>query len=75
MSLPEKFKTRIIRLLGKDEADKLFCAIEKGGAIRAFRVNGIKTDVASFEASDASIERSPLDFPHGAYVTHEEFPR
>lgn len=74
MTLPEKFKERMISLLGADESERLFRSIEDSGAVKAFRVNKIKTDVASFEASDPQIDRQKVDFPPEAYLTREEFP-
>ena len=72
--LPEKFKERMIDLLGADEAASLFSAIEGKNAVKAFRVNRIKTDVESFEASDPQIDRRKVDFPPDAYITREEYP-
>jgi NOL1/NOP2/sun family putative RNA methylase len=72
--LPEKFKQRMTDLLGADEAASLFSAIEEKDAVKAFRVNRIKTDVESFEASDPQIDRRKVNFPPDAYVTREEFP-
>lgn len=72
--LPEKFKRRMRDLLGADEAANLFSAIEETDAVKAFRINRIKTDVESFEASDPQIDRRKVDFPPDAYITGEEFP-
>lgn len=74
MKLPERFIERTVTLLGEDEAQKLISAIEKKDAVKAFRVNRIKTDVESFEASDPQIDRRKVDFPPEAYITREEFP-
>ncbi|MGM9644669.1 MAG: HAD-IA family hydrolase [Eubacteriales bacterium] len=72
--LPEKFKRRMIDLLGADEAASLFSAIEEKDAVKAFRVNRIKIDVESFEAANPQIDRRKVDFPPDAYLTGEEFP-
>ena len=72
--LPEKFKERMRKVLGEDEAASLFSAIEEKNAVKAFRVNRIKTDVESFEASDPQIDRRKVDFPPDAYITREEYP-
>lgn len=74
MNLPERFIERTVTLLGENEAQKLISAIEKMEAVKAFRVNSIKTDVESFEASDPQIDRRKVNFPPDAYVTGEEFP-
>ena len=74
MNLPERFKERTAALIGADEANKLFEAIESGDAVKAFRVNGIKTTVADFEAAEPRIERTKVKFPPNAYITAEEFP-
>ena len=72
--LPKNFKRRMIDLLGADEAASLFSAIEEREAVKAFRVNRIKTDTESFEASNPQIDRRKVDFPPDAYITREEFP-
>ena len=74
MTLPERFKERTVSLLGADEAEALFRAIEGGEAVRAFRVNGIKSGVGEFEASEPLIDRTKAVFPRDAYITREEFP-
>ena len=74
MNIPESFKKRMIYILGEDEAEKLFFSIEHENAIKAFRVNGIKTDVDEFEESRPSIDRRKADFPPDAYITREEYP-
>ncbi len=74
MMLPERFKERTAALLGSAEAEALFRAIESGEAVKAFRVNEIKTDISDFEASDPRIEREKAAFPPNAYVTRESFP-
>ncbi len=74
MTLPEKFKERMTAMLGKTEAEKLFYAICEKEAVKAFRVNKIKTDVDSFERSNPKIDRKKTAFPPDAYITHEEFP-
>ncbi len=74
MTLPKEFKDRMTRLLGEGEACELFSAIEREDAVRAFRVNDIKTDICSFESADPEIERRAADFPRGAYLTEEKFP-
>jgi 16S rRNA C967 or C1407 C5-methylase (RsmB/RsmF family) len=74
MTLPERFKERTAAILGSDEANKLFCAIESGEAVKAFRVNGIKTNETSFEASEPQIDRKKAEFPPDAYLTREEYP-
>ena len=72
--LPERFKERTVALLGADEAEKLFSAIEGGEAIKAFRVNEIKSDIDGFESGKPRIDRKKVDFPCDAYITCEEFP-
>lgn len=74
MTLPERFKERTAALLGTDEAEKLFRAIEGGEAVKAFRVNKIKTDIDGFETSNPRIDRKKVDFPPDAYLTKEDFP-
>ncbi len=74
MKLPESFKERMISILGGDEAERLFYAIEEEEAVKAFRVNRIKTDMDSFEAREARIDRKKADYPPEAYITREEFP-
>ena len=74
MTLPERFKERTAALLGSDEAEKLFRAIEGGEAVKAFRVNKIKTDIDGFETSNPRIDRKKVDFPPDAYLTKEDFP-
>ena len=74
MSLPERFKDRMVAILGREEAEALFSAIENKAAVKAFRVNGIKADVESFEASCPKIDREKIAFPPDAYITREEFP-
>ena len=72
--LPEKFKERMIAILGEEGARPLFYAIENREPIKAFRVNGIKTDADSFERSCPRIDRERVDFPPNAYITREPFP-
>ncbi len=74
MKLPEKFKERMTALLGEVEAEKLFFAICEQDAVKAFRVNKIKTDVDSFERYAPQINRERVDFPLDAYLTREEYP-
>ncbi len=71
--LPEKFKERMAALLG-DEGKAFFDEIEKGAAVRSFRVNRIKISPDEFEATSPVIDRRAMDFPMGAYYTEEEFP-
>ncbi len=73
MMLPELFKERMKGIL-KSDADELFEAIEESEAVRAFRVNSIKTAQDSFEASSPEIQREKVSFPKGAYITTEEYP-
>ena len=72
--LPERFKERTTALLGAGEAERLFSAIEGGEAVKAFRVNSVKTDIETFERGNPSIDRKKVDFPCDAYVTREEYP-
>ncbi|MBQ8409842.1 MAG: NOL1/NOP2/sun family putative RNA methylase [Clostridia bacterium] len=72
--LPERFKERMIALLGEEEAGALFRSIENVDPIKAFRVNGIKTDVDSFEQALPEIDREKVKFPPNAYITREAFP-
>ena len=72
--LPEKFKERMTRLLGEDESKRLFDAIETRDAVRAFRINGIKTDEERFEVCNGIGDKTKVSFPSNAYVTREEFP-
>ena len=74
MRLPDKFKERMLSLIGKEEAERLFAAIEDSHAVKAFRINPIKTDVESFEGAMPRIDRKKVDFPPNAYLTEEEFP-
>lgn len=74
MMLPERFKERTVALLGAEESEKLFSAIEGGEAVKAFRVNMIKTDLDGFEAGMPKIDRQKVAFPCDAYITREEFP-
>lgn len=74
MNIPENFKRRMIDILGEEEAEKLFYSIENEDAVKAFRVNRIKTDIDTFEASEPAIDRKKADFPPDAYITREEYP-
>ncbi len=74
MNLPEEFKTRMMTLLGKAEALKLLSSIENKDAVKAFRLNKIKTDAHKFESTEVQIDRRKADFPPDAYITREEFP-
>ena len=74
MNIPESFKKRMIDILGADEAEKLFFSIENEDAVKAFRVNSIKTDIETFEASECQIDREMAEFPPDAYITREEYP-
>ncbi len=74
MILPERFKERMISLIGEGEAQELFWSIEDEDAVRAFRVNRIKTDIDSFERYCPSIDRRRAEFPPDAYITREEYP-
>ena len=74
MNIPESFKKRMINILGADEAGKLFFSIENEDAVKAFRVNRIKTDIEQFEAGQPQIDRQKADFPPDAYITREEYP-
>lgn len=71
--LPIEFKDRIAAIIGADEAMRLIESIEKSDSVKAFRVNGIKTNIATFEQGD-QIDRRRVDFPPHAYLTNEEFP-
>ncbi len=64
----------MINILGEDEAERLFFSIENGNAIKAFRVNRIKTNVDEFEVGEPKIDREKADFPPDAYITREEYP-
>ena len=74
MNIPESFKERMISILGDEEAQKLFFSIENEDAVKAFRVNRIKTDAEAFEASRPQIDREKAEFPPDAYITREEYP-
>lgn len=74
MNIPESFKQRMINILGSDEAERLFYSIENEDAIKAFRVNRIKTSVDELEAGEPQIDRQKADFPQDAYITREEYP-
>lgn len=74
MRLPERFKERTVDLVGRDEAEALFRAIEDGEAVKAFRVNPIKIGVDAFEQKKVQIDRRKVTFPRDAYLTREEFP-
>ena len=69
--LPEKFKERMIKMLG-DEAEKLFFEIENGSAVRSFRVNEIKCP--SGELPDGRIDGKRADFPPECLYTEEQHP-
>ena len=74
MNIPESFKERMINILGDEEAQRLFFSIENEDAVKAFRVNRIKTDIEKFEATEPQIDRQKADFPPDAYITREEYP-
>lgn len=74
MNIPESFKRRMINILGSDEAERLFYSIENEDAVKAFRVNRIKTDADGFEAGEPQIDRQSAVFPPDAYITREEYP-
>ena len=74
MSVPERFKERMMEMLGESEAEALLYCIDNTEAVKAFRINRIKTDIENFEASDPKIDRKSIDFPPDAYLTREEFP-
>ncbi len=64
----------MVSLLGHDEAERLFNSLENEDAVKAFRINRIKTDAEAFEASAPEIDRERTAFPPDAYITREEFP-
>ena len=66
MTLPERFKERTRALLGDGEAERLFESIESCEAVKAFRLNQIKTSAEAFEASEPQIDRQKADFPPDA---------
>lgn len=72
--LPIEFKNRMIAMLGEDESEKLFSAIENEAAVRSFRVNPIKITAEDFESTSPEIDRRAMAFPKGAYYTEEAFP-
>lgn len=74
MNLPEKFKERMVKIIGVADAEALFSAISEGEAVKAFRINRIKTDIDAFEASEPEIDRERVAFPPDAYVSREEYP-
>lgn len=74
MTLPEKFKERMIKIIGIDGANALFRAISESDAVKAFRINRIKTDIGAFEASEPEIDREKVTFPPDAYISREEYP-
>ena len=71
--LPEKFKERMIKLLG-DEAEKLFSKIENGKAVRSFRINSIKVKNEEDLLLNAQLDHKKADFPPECYYTEEQFP-
>ncbi len=71
--LPKEFKDRMKTLMG-DDAEKLFFEMENGEAVKAFRINGIKTAADLFESSKASIDKEPMQGIKNAYYTKERFP-
>ena len=66
--LPEKFKERMIKLLG-DEAEKLFSEIENGKAVRSFRINPIKVKNEEDLLLNAQLDHKKADFPPECYYT------
>lgn len=74
MNIPEGFKSRMINILGEAEAEQLFFSIENEDAVKAFRINKIKTNIYEFEAGEPQIDRTKVDFPFDAYITREEYP-
>jgi NOL1/NOP2/sun family putative RNA methylase len=64
--LDEKFKERMKRLL-PDEYDAFITALEEGEAVRAVRVNTLKTDIEQF-LSKTSISLSPLSYSHDGFL-------
>ena len=69
--LPEKFKERMIKMLG-DEAQKLFFEIEDGAAVRSFRVNKIKCPDGVL--AEGRIDGQKADFPPECFYTEEQHP-
>ena len=69
--LPEKFKERMIKMLG-DEAEKLFFEIENGSAVRSFRVNEIKCPSGAIGAGQ--IDGKKAEFPPECFYTEEQHP-
>ncbi len=70
MLIPEKFKERMRALLG-EEYDAFIASLENDEAVRALRVNTLKTKIADFEAlCDFKIEA--LDVTDGDFRFFEE---
>ena len=71
--LPKEFKDRM-RAIMQDDAERLFDVLESADAIKAFRVNGVKCDASSFEASGAAVDRDGSFWMENAYYTKEKYP-
>jgi len=70
MALPEKFKERMKYIL-KDDYDSFIASFEDRSAVRALRVNTLKTDKDSF-IKKAGLDLSPLSFTENGFIFNEE---
>ena len=70
MALPEKFKERMKDIL-KDDYDSFIASFEDRSAVRALRVNTLKTDKDSF-IKKAGLDLSPLSFTENGFIFNEE---
>ena len=70
MALPEKFKERM-KDIRKDDYDSFIASFEDRSAVRALRVNTLKTDKDTFK-SKAHFDLSPLSFTENGFIFNEE---
>ncbi len=70
MNLPEKFKKRMKDLLGKDY-DNFISSFENKNAVRALRVNSLKTDKEIF-CKKTPFPLSPLSYDENGFIFNEE---
>ena len=70
MALPERFKERMKDIL-KDDYPAFSAAFENESAVRALRVNTLKSDRETF-LSNAGLSLSPLPFSENGFIFKEE---
>ncbi len=70
MVVPQKFKDRMKEMLG-DDFDNFISALEENEAVRALRVNTLKTKISDFEAC-CDFRIDALDVTDGDYRFYEE---